>query len=77
MVAHPSSRETTGFATVLRLRDLDCCVTLAKTRVKGILIPEHRISGVLYVVTRPILGVPQDVVSRAYLTRHRDAMRLA
>ena len=77
MVAHPSSRETTGFATVLWLRDLDWCVTLAKTRVKGILIPEHRIRGVLYVVTRPILGVPQDVVSRAYLTRHRDAMRLA
>ncbi len=40
-------------------------------------IPEHRISGVLYVVTHPILGVQQDVVSRAYLTRHRDAMRLA
>ena len=40
-------------------------------------IPEHWILGVLYVVTRPILGVQQDVVSRTYLTRHRDAMRLA
>ena len=31
-----SSREATGFATVQWLRDLDCCVTLAKAQVKVI-----------------------------------------
>ena len=77
MVAHPSSRETTGFATILWLLGSRLLRDARHTRVKGILIPEHWIPGVLYVATRPILGVQQDVVSRAYLTRHRDAMRLA